>query len=178
MTVVPYLVIAGRWLGPAPPGRRPGIADLRGAGLELADRRLLRGSRGRAGLVLEMSEKTGLSQILVHRRHPLLAGQWPGMVLPWSLIALAAVILPFLLTRCERAAGTALRQRDARSGIGVPWFALVVGRGQPGGFLFWTVAKPNYYVPCLPGMALLIGSTWVHLRERAAAEAACAWRPA
>ncbi len=43
--------------------------------------------------------------------------------------------------------------------------------GSPGGgdlatlavFCCWAVAKPNYYLPCLPGMALLIGATWVHL---------------
>ena len=30
-------------------------------------------------------------------------------------------------------------------------------------FCTWAVAKPNYYTPCLPGMALLIGSTWLQL---------------
>ena len=34
-------------------------------------------------------------------------------------------------------------------------------------FCFWAVAKPNYYVPCLPGMALLIGATWVQLAQAA-----------
>ena len=36
-------------------------------------------------------------------------------------------------------------------------------------FCFWSVAKPNYYVPCLPGMALLIGATWVELAQAARA---------
>ena len=30
-------------------------------------------------------------------------------------------------------------------------------------FCFWSVAKPNYYLPCLPGVALLCGIEWVRL---------------
>ncbi len=45
---------------------------------------------------LEMSEKTGLSHILEHRWHSPLVGQWPGLVLPWTLIAAVAVLLPLL----------------------------------------------------------------------------------
>lgn len=112
---------------------------------------------------LEMSEKTGLSQILAHRRHPPLVGEWPGMVLPWTLIAALAVALPFYVTRRER----------ARHAIGMPdcglrraallWFAWWWGVGNLAVFCFWSVPKPNYYVPCLPGMALLIGAAWVEL---------------
>jgi hypothetical protein len=34
-------------------------------------------------------------------------------------------------------------------------------------FSTWAVAKPNYYVPCLPGLALLIGMTWIRLSRSA-----------
>ena len=117
--------------------------------------------------VLEMSEKTGFSQILEHRRHPLLVGEWPGMVLPWTLIALVGVGLPFLLkmrnSGPDRAAGrSAGSQRWA-----FLWFAWWWGVGNLAVFCFWSVAKPNYYVPCLPGMALLIGATWVELAQAA-----------
>jgi len=48
--------------------------------------------------LMEISEKTGVLQILPHHRHSLLAEQWPGMVLPWSLIAFVAVLhLGFLI---------------------------------------------------------------------------------
>ncbi len=30
-------------------------------------------------------------------------------------------------------------------------------------FCLWSVAKPNYYVPCEPGVALLVGWSWVRL---------------
>jgi 4-amino-4-deoxy-L-arabinose transferase-like glycosyltransferase len=115
----------------------------------------------------EMSEKTGLSQILEHHRHPLLAGEWPGMVLPWTLIALVAVVLPFLLTmrnpRRDRADGWGARYQR----WGFLWFAWWWGVGNLALFCCWSVAKPNYYLPCLPGMALLIGSTWVEVTHAA-----------
>ena len=115
---------------------------------------------------LEISEKTGLSQILEHRRHPLLAAQWPGMVLPWTLIAPLAVLLPFFLARRDRTA-------TARCGVSPTIATDRRTFGSPGGgavgnlavFCFWSVAKPNYYVPCLPGMALLIGAAWVELAQ-------------
>jgi 4-amino-4-deoxy-L-arabinose transferase-like glycosyltransferase len=118
---------------------------------------------------LEMSEKTGLSHILEHRWHSPLVGQWPGLVLPWTLIAAVAVVLPFLSvtsgSRRDRGA-LGLSSPDAR----VPetaWFAWWWAVGNLVVFCTWAVAKPNYYTPCLPGMALLIGSTWLHLARAA-----------
>ena len=58
---------------------------------------------------LEMSEKTGLSHILEHRWHAPLVGQWPGLVLPWTLIAVVAVLLPL------RSLAAASRQDRARA---------------------------------------------------------------
>jgi hypothetical protein len=34
-------------------------------------------------------------------------------------------------------------------------------------FCLWSVAKPSYYLPCVPGMALLAGTAWVRLARRA-----------
>ena len=116
---------------------------------------------------LEMSEKTGLSHILEHRQHSLLVEQWPGMVLPWTLIAVVAVLLPFLSEtmnlRRDRAGTWGTRSRGSSS----LWFAWWWAMGNLVVFCSWTVAKPNYYLPCLPGMALLIGSAWVHLARAA-----------
>jgi 4-amino-4-deoxy-L-arabinose transferase-like glycosyltransferase len=113
--------------------------------------------------LLEMSEKTGVSQILEHRRHPLLVAQWPGMVLPWTLIAFVAVIMPFYLAR-RNPSSFRTGNGKARSGrSSFLWYAWWWGLGNLAVFCCWAVAKPNYYLPCLPGMALLIGSTWVHL---------------
>jgi hypothetical protein len=76
--------------------------------------------------------------------------------------------LPFLPKKLDlslnpdRAAG--IDPSSARGSWSSPhWFPWWWAVGNLGMFCFWTVAKPNYYVPCLPGMALLIGLTWVRL---------------
>jgi len=115
---------------------------------------------------LEMSEKTGLSHILEHRRHSPLAGQWPAMVLPWTLIAAVAVLVPAMLalfrSRRDRAGTWGQLSFGAwgSNAIGFAWWWAV---GNLVVFCLWAVAKPNYYDPCLPGAALLIGSTWLQL---------------
>ena len=114
---------------------------------------------------LEMSEKIGLSQILEHRRHQLLATQWPGMVLPWTMIAPVAAILPFFLARRKRSAPHGLRQAQPPQPFTYLWFPWWWGVGNLLVFCCWSVAKPNYYVPCVPGMALLIGAAWLELAQ-------------
>jgi 4-amino-4-deoxy-L-arabinose transferase-like glycosyltransferase len=118
---------------------------------------------------LEMSEKIGFSQILEHRRHPMLVGEWPGMVLPWTLIGLVAVVLPFLVTTRDSGPDHAGARSSRSRRWAFLWFAWWWGVGNLAVFCFWSVAKPNYYLPCLPGMALLIGSTWVTLAQAARA---------
>jgi 4-amino-4-deoxy-L-arabinose transferase-like glycosyltransferase len=112
---------------------------------------------------LEMTEKTGLTQILEHRRHPLLATQWPGMVLPWTLIAPMAVLLPLYLSLSDRARRCARTQNARSEPSAFLWFPWWWGVGNLVVFCFWSVAKPNYYVPCMPGMALLLGAAWLAL---------------
>jgi 4-amino-4-deoxy-L-arabinose transferase-like glycosyltransferase len=119
---------------------------------------------------LEMSEKTGISRILEHRWHSPLVGQWPGLVLPWTLIAVVAVFLPLRSV-------SAGRRQDRANSPGLPsvgdrspdhiWFAWWWAVGNLAVFCAWAVAKPNYYTPCLPGMALLIGAAWLHLAPMA-----------
>ena len=114
---------------------------------------------------LEMSEKIGFSQVLEHRRHQLLATQWPGMVLPWTLIAPVAAILPFFLARRERTAPHGRWQAQPSQPYAYLWFPWWWGVGNLLVFCCWSVAKPNYYVPCVPGMALLLGAAWVELAQ-------------
>jgi hypothetical protein len=73
-----------------------------------------------------------------------------------------AVALPFLP-----------RGRDLRPRVWFPWWWAV---GNLAMFCLWTVAKPNYYLPCLPGVALLTGIEWVRLtRSARAASASARW---
>jgi 4-amino-4-deoxy-L-arabinose transferase-like glycosyltransferase len=115
----------------------------------------------------EMSEKVGISQVLEHRRHHLLATQWPGMVLPWTMIAPLAVLLPFFQPGKEQAAGRTEVPDSRLQRSAFLWFPWWWGVGNLLVFCGWSVAKPNYYVPCMPGMALLIGAAWVELAQAA-----------
>ena len=121
--------------------------------------------------LVEMSEKTGVLQTLTHRRHSPLAEQWPVMMLPWLLIAMVAVGLPFLPDSPARREAGLARLR----GSSPLWFAWWWAVGNLAVFSLWVVAKPNYYVPCLPGMALLIGAAWVHLARQARGRERGAW---
>lgn len=98
----------------------------------------------------EIGQKTGALPI-VHRERVGFLLQWPALVLPWVAAGAAGLGLPFR------------RDRDPRAWIGWSWsvgVAILLG--------FWAVAKPNYYVPCLPGFALMAGAAWLGLDSRAA----------
>ncbi len=117
--------------------------------------------------LMEMTEKVGILATLVHRRHPVLARNWPEMMFPWSIVAMAAVILPFI-RRGEGEVQEGDRAGGLRSRAPSPcWFAWWWAAGNMASFSVWAVAKPNYYLPCIPGMALLTGWTWVRLSRGA-----------
>ncbi len=114
--------------------------------------------------LVEMSEKTGVLGTLAHRRHTPLAMLWPSMMFPWSLVAMAGVVLPFWPRVSQADGGDARACGVARAGGPSPtWFAWWWAVGNMVIFCFWSVAKPNYYLPCVPGMALLAGTAWVRL---------------
>jgi 4-amino-4-deoxy-L-arabinose transferase-like glycosyltransferase len=102
---------------------------------------------------LEMAQKAGAAGVLPHRHRDVLAVEWPGLVAPWTLISLASLTLPFW--------------KWARSQRPMVWFAWFWTVGNLAMFCLWTVAKPNYYVPCMPGAALLTGLAWVRLADAA-----------
>ncbi|MDG3006011.1 ArnT family glycosyltransferase [Paludisphaera mucosa] len=100
----------------------------------------------------EMGQKTGALAI-VHRERAAFLLQWPVLVLPWVVAGASGVLLPFR------------RDRDAADAwVWLPWSWSV---GVAVLFSLWAVAKPNYYVPCLPGFALLAASAWLRLERRA-----------
>ncbi len=51
------------------------------------------------------------------------------------------------------------------------WFAWWWAVGNLAMFCTWPVAKPSYYLPCLPAVALLVGGEWVRLSRTARAPA-------
>ena len=82
-----------------------------------------------------------------------LAWRFPLLALPWPVVAMAGILLPIVPNRR----------------IKLPWkpeavlFAWWWSIGNLAMFSLWAVAKPNYYVPCLPGLALLAAMAWIRL---------------
>jgi hypothetical protein len=78
---------------------------------------------------------------------------WPWMTTPWSLVATLAVVLPIWN-----------RRRADAPNIWFAWCWTVLNLVM---FCLWKVAKPNYFLPCLPGAAILTGYGWVSLTRLA-----------
>ncbi|MDR3633619.1 MAG: glycosyltransferase family 39 protein [Isosphaeraceae bacterium] len=102
---------------------------------------------------LEMGQKAGMAGVTHHRQRLPLAADWTWMTLPWVVLATTAVLLPLMP-----------HGRETRPRIWFPWWWAV---GNLVMFCFWSVAKPNYFLPCLPAAALLIGFEWVRLTRLA-----------
>jgi 4-amino-4-deoxy-L-arabinose transferase-like glycosyltransferase len=102
---------------------------------------------------LEMAQKTASAGIQHHRQRLILAMDWPWMTAPFVLVATTAVVVPLLT-----------RGRNPRPQVWFPWWWAV---GNLAMFCIWKVAKPNYYLPCVPGAALLTGIEWVRLTRAA-----------
>jgi hypothetical protein len=72
---------------------------------------------------------------------------------------MAGIVLPFM--------------RDHQ--VRLPWKSLAVWfpwwwtTGNLAVFSCWAVSKPNYFVPCLPGVALLVGMAWIRMSRVARA---------
>jgi 4-amino-4-deoxy-L-arabinose transferase-like glycosyltransferase len=103
--------------------------------------------------MLEMGQKTGAAGI-AHRPRVPLAVEWPEMTAPWLVLATGGVLLPF-----ARAIGAEWRPR-----VWFPWWWAV---GNLAMFCGWSVAKANYFLPCLPAAAILAGLEWVRLSRAA-----------
>jgi 4-amino-4-deoxy-L-arabinose transferase-like glycosyltransferase len=154
LTVLPYLALARRF----GPGLRL-LADWRGIGLMLGlclcwpVPVVLARFDALSVWWLEIGQKVGSAGVMHHSRRTPLIAEWFWMAMPWTPLAVVALALPF--TR---------RGRSARPTI---WFAWLWAFANLLMFSTWSVAKPNYYVPCLPAVALLAGSEWVRLARAA-----------
>ena len=153
MTVVPYLATTGRLVTGA---RR--LIDGRGlllfASLALCwpVPVLLSDPNALGVWVTEIGQKTGLLRI-AHRERAVLGLGLPLLALPWPVLALAGAALPAVR-------GRRLRLPWKPTTVWFPWWWSI---GNLAVFSCWAVAKPNYFVPCLPGLALLIGMAWIRL---------------
>ena len=104
---------------------------------------------------LEVAQKTGTLDIPHEVARESVALDWFWMTLPWTPMALVAAAWPL--------------RKSARSGRPRLAFAWWWAIGNLAVLGLWKVAKPSYYLPCLPGVALLVGSEWVRLTRLARA---------
>jgi 4-amino-4-deoxy-L-arabinose transferase-like glycosyltransferase len=111
--------------------------------------------------MLEMGQKMGASGIAHDRWRAPLAVDWPWMIAPWCVFGSIALAWPF----------SRFGEPD-RPGVWFPWWWAV---GNLAAFCLWTVAKPNYFLPCLPGAAILSGLAWVRLAGWARGEPTKNW---
>ncbi len=82
-----------------------------------------------------------------HRTLPMVL-RYPELTLPWVPLAIAAIIYPWL----PRSPYHTERSRW--------WLVWGWAAGNLIVFSFWKITKPSYYLPCLPGVALLSGLAW------------------
>jgi hypothetical protein len=106
--------------------------------------------------MMEIGQKTGMLPI-THQNRSVLGLALPVLVLPWPVAALTGMVLPLVRNRRVR-----LPWRP-----GAVWFPWCWAVGNLAMFSAWAVAKPNYYIPCLPGVALLVGMAWIRLSRAA-----------
>jgi 4-amino-4-deoxy-L-arabinose transferase-like glycosyltransferase len=102
---------------------------------------------------LEMIQKTASLGIKHRQGREILALGWPGLTAPWMVLGLLAAFLPF--------------RKDERPRHAQLWLVWWWAMGNLVMFCFWKVAKPNYYLPCLPAVAVLVGVQWVRLTQLA-----------
>ncbi len=161
LTVVPYLVVTRRL---AEGTRR--LADVWGLLLFLAlalawPARVLAEDPNAWGVwMTEIGQKTGILPI-AHRQRAILGLELPALALPWSVMAVAGIALPLVRNRRVK---TPWRASSV-------WFAWWWVAGNLAVFSIWAVAKPNYFIPCMPGLALLAGMAWIRLNRVARAPA-------
>jgi len=151
LTIVPYLAIRRRL--------RPGLAALGSAtGLALfvilalswPVPVMLNDPNAVKVWLLEMGQKAGTAGIRHPHAREILAADWPWMTAPWTILAIWSVFLPVVLRK--------------RGGYPpVLWFAWCWAVVNLAMFCLWKVAKPNYFLPCLPAVAILAGHEWVRL---------------
>ena len=157
LTLVPYLVVIG---GSGTGLRRladgTGLLIFVALALSWPVPVLLRDPTAFAVWVTEIGQKTGMLPI-AHQSRSVLGLALPVLVLPWPVALFAGIALPFMRSR---AVGLPWRSEA----VWFPWSWAVVNVAM---LSTWAVAKPNYYIPCLPGAALLVGMAWIHMSRNA-----------
>ena len=116
---------------------------------------------------LEIGQKTGALGIDHGNPRGSIWIEALGTTLPWTPLALAGLLGPLRvrlrlrLRRIDRGAGAA---GTGASASALAWWTAVGPLVVLG---LWDVAKPSYYLPALPAVAVLVGLGWIRLTARA-----------
>lgn len=159
MTVLPYLMTIGRLAtGVRRLADGPGLLLFTSLALCWPVPVLISDPHALGVWSTEIGQKTGLLQI-AHRDRSVLGLAMPLLALPWPVLAMAGAALPLVR-------GRRVRLPWRPEAIWFPWWWSI---GNLAILSVWAVAKPNYFVPCLPGLALLSAMAWIRLARVARA---------
>ena len=108
---------------------------------------------------LEIGQKTGALGVEHGNTRGSILLDAMGMTLPWTPLALVALLTP--IRRWRQAPELA---EASHPNLSLAWWwafgpLAVLGT--------WDVAKPNYYLPALPAVAVLVGDAWIRLARLA-----------
>ncbi len=110
---------------------------------------------------LEMGQKTGALAIEHGNARGSILVEALGATLPWTPLALAALFGPVRRWRRHR---LGLRSEPTAPALTLAWWWAFAPLAVLG---LWDVAKPSYYLPAVPAVAILAGAGWVRLAARA-----------
>ena len=108
---------------------------------------------------LEIAQKTGAMGVEHGNARGSILPEALAMSLPWTPLVLVALLAP--IQRWRQGDDAA---EPAHPNLSLAWwwaFAPLAVLGT------WDVAKPNYYLPALPALAILVGDAWLRLARRA-----------
>jgi len=108
---------------------------------------------------LEIGQKTGALGVEHGNARGSILLEALGMTLPWTPLALVALVGPI-----RRWLGGSDAVESSNPHLSLAWWwafgpLAVLGT--------WDVAKPNYYLPALPAVAILVGDAWIKLTRQA-----------
>ncbi len=110
---------------------------------------------------LEIGQKTGVLGVEHGNARGSILVEALGMTTPWTPLALMALVGPI---RRWRGRSDAVEAPNPHLGLAWWWaFGPLAVLGT------WDVAKPNYYLPALPAVAILVGDAWIKLTRQARA---------
>ena len=110
---------------------------------------------------LEIGQKTGALGVEHGNARGSILVEALGTTLPWTPLVLGALLGPVRRWRSRR---LGIEVEPTYPALTLAWWAAFAPLAVLG---LWDVAKPSYYLPALPAVAVLVGAGWIDLARRA-----------